>query len=137
MADLVIVEGIPETEAALHTLLAVTVPAAANRGAEVGAGLLRDAIRAATDFAGESHVNPGGLLRGINYVPVPEGYLVGPMGPGTEYAPYVIGGHEVRHRKGGPVSGRTRPNSFVERGQAAAEAAVIEVVTVAVAASVA
>lgn len=127
------VEGIPELEAKLQALGADAMNAGVKKALDAAGAILRDAIlvEAKTSFKGQSETTPGGLLRGIRYetelTPGNEHVVAGPIwGKGTHARHLVIDGHDIVHRKGGPILGRARSNPFVERGMAAAGEAAVE-----------
>lgn len=140
--------GLAETRARLEELAYVKIPKAIQAGERQGAMIFRAAIRAeaASSFASQP---TGNLLHSITYKSVRsglavgrqnvsgtvaaggQGYLIGPMGPGSQARALVIRGHDVKNRKSGPVLGRTRPNAFVARGQDAAEGAAMAAISAA------
>jgi hypothetical protein len=128
-------EGLPEVEAKL-TAIGLAVKNTGNKKALDRAGvIMRDAIyaEARSSFVGQSEKDPGGLLRGITYqtelTPGNEHVVAGPIwGRGTHARHLVIDGHNIVHRKGGPILGRSRSNDFVLRGQNASQEAAIAAV---------
>lgn len=148
MSAYVQILGVAETRAALESLAYVKIPRAIAAGERQGAMIFRAAIRA--EAASSFRTQPtGNLLHSISYRSVRsgitagrqnvsgtvakggQGYLIGPMGPGSQARALVIRGHDVKNRKGGPVLGRTRPNAFVARGQDAAEGAALAAIQLA------
>jgi hypothetical protein len=115
-----------------------------------GAKVLRAAIRAETpvaqkDTTGRYAHKRGALRKGVRYKASRQqieyggktfsgkaiAYIVGPFGKGTAQRALVVGGHDIKghkrtllgasvgHKKVGGLM-RTRPNNFVERGEARA-----------------
>jgi len=135
----VAVEGIPETVAALQEFTDVNVPRTMRAGVRNGARIMREAMRGTASF--QSHGRTpgrasGGLVSTIAYRPStkrvgPYGYLIGPQGKSAFYAPWVIQGHEIRHKPHGPSAGRTRPNDFVAMGDVASRGAALEAIAAA------
>lgn len=138
-SDFVQIEGVEEVVAALNAWRVQKVPRIVRTGMRTGAKLMRAAMKAETNFAGQSRTNPGGLLKGIKYASVRGTFAfdIGPMGKGTAHRHLVIRGHDVKRAKNGPVLGHAGPNPFVFRGEQDTEAMAKEAIAAAFAASTA
>jgi hypothetical protein len=135
----IVVERIPQVTAALVAAGEVKIPQAVRRVTVEGAKPLRAAIRAEAPVGKRARPaqndTPGNLRRSVRYKASRgskgERYTVGAFGRGSAHRGLVIYGHEKR---GG--GGRTRANSFVERGGQAAEGAAVAAINAAATAAI-
>ena len=130
-------ENLEQVESRLMDLGAVKIPRVLGQVVAAGAKVMRKGIQSAGQSmtVGQSRTLPGGLIAGVRYKKASGGasfrgmaaaeavgseglaYIVGPFGKGSQLRHLVIYGHDIQNRKGGPTYGRTKPNSFVQRGE--------------------
>lgn len=132
-------------QARLTELGVVKVPLAMRKVLVAGAKPMKAAIAAETPVARAVSASGGGaigdLKRGIRFKAGRTDkalYMIGPMGKGTAHRALVIRGHEiVGHAPNLTRTGkRTKPNPFVERGQAAGQGPALAAIATAAAAAI-